>query len=406
MDKIQELKYRFASDTSYRFADMPINDIEQFIDDFNYTGINATITQSKYAKRAGLTQLKTIMPIIEHIIAPIEKAFYDSVCGIYSPIPHSDTIKPEQYRRIQSDQPIPFTKTIQHNNHRTKENILHLGTYTRCICAETGISFAVALPNPLHITFTLLHPFAFYPNVIAEIKECQKTGYPVSSFDSQALAGMLITILKHKGYAVCRDYVAANARLRQVNRKSLTWALSYFHKATMRQNLPQINLLADGNPTTQLIGFIQICKGEDSSLQAHHVFQTKEKKITARVFQTEHAKESAELRNDIKSCRSILERIQKDNTHVSDTLYTQIDQRISKIAVMNDTAKENLIADIIGAFGDTANTKALALIIRANDMTATQKELLSFSMEIEKDLEGFKTNKKPISFAELMGKVK
>ena len=401
----QELKFRFSDDKDYRFIDVSVDEIVELIEDFNYDKVNNLLANSKYAKRAGLTALKPVHPIIEHIAKPIDKAFYDSVCGVYSPIPHAETIALEHYKRIRSDSPLENVIIKRINNAKTKNNLIHLGTYTRCICSETGISFAVALPSPIDTTMSMLHPFAFHNNVVTFIKQYQKAGIPIAQLDEQALAGMLITILKHKGYASCRDYVAANLRLRTINKKSLTWALTYFYRAAIRENLPQINLLAQGNPTTQLIGFIQICRGEDTTLQAHHALASKQKVIKARVFQTEQDKEAAQLRNDVKSCLDILEQLEKINPHVSETLFTAFTQRIRKLAVYNDGAKETLIVELIGAFGENIQTKQLELIIRQNDMTATQKELLSFSQEIAKEIAIYENKpKEKLDFNSLMGR--
>ncbi len=402
----QEVKFRFSDDKDYRFIDTSFDGIKDLINDFNYNEINNLINNNKYAKRAGLQPLKPVYPIIEHIAKPLDKAFYDSVCGIYTPIPHADTIALEQYRRIEAEQVIPYTSTKTINSFKRKENILHLATHTRCVCAETGITFAVQLPNPLHISFSMLHPYAFYNNVVQEIKTYQKNGIPISGIESQALAGMLITILKHKGYAICRDYMAANLRLRTINKKSLTWALAYFYRAAIRENMPQINLLAEGNPTTQLIGFIQICRGEDMELQAHHAMEKKQAVVKAKVYQTAEAKEAASLKNDVKVCIELLERIADYNDTVSDEMITAFTHRIRKLAILNDAAKEVLIADLIGAFGENAQIKQLELIIRTNEMTATQKELLTFSQTIAKELDEFKNEKSTgkIDFATLMGK--
>lgn len=412
-NNLQEMKFRFSDDVTYRFIDADIDELLQVIDDFNYNKINDIINNSKYADKhkhnghKSLTPIKPVKPIVEHIIQSVPKAFYDCVAGIYSPIPHADTIPLEAYARIKPEQVIKHTHVKRINHFKQKENILHLGTHTRCICAETGISFGVALPSPLDTSMTMLHPFAFYNNVQHFIKQYQRNGIPLSGIDSQALAGMLITTLKHKGYAICRDYVAANLRLRTINKKSLTWALAYFYRASIRDNLPQINLLAEGNPTTQLIGFVQICRGEDITLQAHHALAPKQDKIKAKVYQTEHAKEAAILRNDVKVCLDLMETLQANNpTIITDQLITAFEQRVRKLAIMNDAAKEILIADIIGCFGENSQTKQMELIIRSNDMTATQKELLTFSMEIAKEIAEFKQEKTStkLSFAALRGK--
>lgn len=414
MDNLQdtqqhEMKLRFADDIDYRQIDIGhINSVQALIDDFNYTAINSLLSHSKYIKRAGIQPLKPIYPIIEHVIKPIPQAFIDCIVGPYSSIPHAETIPLEAYRRIQSEQPVQYTKTVKVNQTKTKENTLHLGTHTRCLCAETGISFGVALPSPLDTSMTLLHPFAFHANVVSFIKQYQKHGIPLAQLDSAALAGMLITILKHKGYASCRDYIAANARLSRVNKKSLTWALAYFYRAHPRQHLPQFNLLAEGNPTTQLIGFIQICKGEDTTVQALHLVEKKQATVKAKVYQTAEKKEAAELKNDVRTCIDLLEKLCENNSTVSDELRIVFEQRIRKLAIYTDQAKEILITDLIGAFGENTATKQLELIIRTNDMTATQKELLTFSMEVAKEIGEFQTEKKKekIDFAALMGRKK
>lgn len=333
----------------------------------------------------------------------------------YCPLPILDAIPLEQYKRIKEDKLFKPLAIRFHNNIKTPANIAHLGTHTRCICTETGISFAVSLPSPLHTTMTLLHPFAFYANVQTFIKDYQRKGIPINGLDNQVIAGMLITVLKHKGFGIARDYVKANLRLREINKRTLTWCLAFFRRCEGRYNQPQMNLEAQGNPTTQLLQFVQILKGEDDTVQALHIIEDKQKRVKAKVYQTKEDEEAAKLKNDIHVLLNFLERIQKSNPvwSLNDTLFTSFEQRIRKLAIYNDNAKEQLIADIMGSFGENENTKGMEVIIRANDMTELQKGIFSFSMELERDLEEFKgkqvgDSKKPIKidFDILMGRKK
>jgi hypothetical protein len=317
-------------------------------------------------------------------------------------MPELDTIPYEHYRRIPDEKPNAYTKTITHQSFKLKRNILHLATHTRCSCEETGISFAVALPSPISTSMIMLHPFAFHNNVVTFIKGYQKTGITIASLDSSVIAGMLITLLKHKQYTQCRDYIKANQRLRRVNKKTLCYVLTYFYRANIRYNQPQIDLLEDCEPTQQLNTFLKICRGEDATVQAHHMQAVKERTVSAKVYQTAEDKQGAILKQDIKSCKVLLERIRKDRPDVSFSLYENFNNKISKLGIMTDTAKQQLIDDLYGTFTENDTTKALHLVILSSDTSEIQNDLLTFTMEVQKDIKDYKREK--LDLAVLMGR--
>lgn len=308
------------------------------------------------------------------------------------------------YYRIQTERAIAYARKQHYNSKAPK--VLRLNTHTLCTCPETGIQFSVALPSPLSSNMPLLHPLWTFSNCEAYIKAYQRIGEPIAKFDAQVLAGLLITILRHKGFSVCRDAFAANKRLRLVNKKTLTQAISYFMRSQKRDKQPQFNLLADCEPTEQLLGFMSICKGEDESITVHHMLVEKTHTIKARVYSTDQEKEYAQVRTDIKDCLHVLSCIAKDKSiDISEQAVKAFEYRIKALATMSDNAKQKLADDITSVCSeDNQYNKAIRLLIFSTSTNALQKDLLSFSQELDSELTEWKAGK--VDFMALLKQVK
>lgn len=324
------------------------------------------------------------------------------------------TIALPRYSKIESDTVIPYDDVAIVSQMAVKRNRLHLGTHTRCVCEETGIVFGVELPNPLDTTLTLLHPYAFYSNVDKIIRNYQRHGLRFDMLEQQVLAGMLITVLAHKKLSVCYDAVKANENLRQVETTALVTALGYFNFLQNTEHLPQINLLdsdwhTSGSWTTsKLLSYISICKGTDNDVKALHAHEKKTGKIqakrwcpvhqsepcqcgsdtTTKVPQTEQAKQEIILKQDNRTMGQLLERLELTNPHVSKATYKLFKSRLPKVAVMTGKAKEQFIEELYDVFDCEENIKtlaALAFTIRSVNTDEIQKDLLTFTQELEQE---------------------
>lgn len=312
-----------------------------------------------------------------HCWLTAHKAQFD----FYQVIPHGQTIKPEQYKRIESDRP------IKHNGFKSVakqwEPALKLSTHTLCVCEETGIEFAVELPHPTYAGFTMLHPFAIWDNVKDFIKTYQKHGLPFGKLENQVLAGMLLTTLKHKQFLASRNYVLVNQRIRQCNKNTLISALNYFHRASSRIGLPMINLEAEGSPDFQIIQYMKICRGEDETVQVHHIQESKRNKISVKVYQTASQRQTAEIKQETKSALFLLEKLHKAMPEVKQVAVSQIKERLQRLAVLSDKGKDALVKDVRNLFHGHELADTLSLLILSIDNSAIAADALSFSQEFE-----------------------
>jgi hypothetical protein len=295
---------------------------------------------------------------------------------------------------FQASPTIPIYKTII--KHKTLiETSLHLHTHIECVCQDTGIIWAASLPCPMPFKAEMTHPLATLGNVERFIQAYQRTGQPVSALHENVLAGMLITLLRYKNWMYCRDSVKANHRLQTVNKKSLTYAISYFYNAEARVEkitpLPIINLLENSQEdiTQQLLSFINICKGKDNTIELRHIQPSKKNpSVNVYVRTSKAAQESVTLRKTIKTINSTISSWfdKTQATAIQKQQYTTIYQQVKMLGVITDEQKTILVQDIKTLFNDTIETQAIAtLIIKKANTDVIQNDLLSFSAIIHKE---------------------
>lgn len=315
---------------------------------------------------------------------------------------HNDlTIAPEKYTFEKTEEPVKHSKI----NYYDLNNIHPLTIYnhTRITCAETGITYLISLPTPFDTEFRLVHPFAEFDNVRKFIRKYQRHGLPLGKIDHSTLAGLIITILRHKGYAAdCKDWVVCNLRLQKINRKTLIFSLGFFFRLPDNFHNPRINLSEDIDPTGQILSYMKILRGEDESVQILHYKEKQERKFSARVYQTEDDKEAAMLRESIKSCRTLLDKLRKNHPEVLPETYETLGKSIAKLGWLPDEGKEKLINEFTITFGECDETIAISRIIQAHETSAIARELLTFSQEIEK-AENQIVPAKDLDFKTLMG---
>jgi hypothetical protein len=220
------------------------------------------------------------------------------------------------------------------------------------------------------------------------IWEYQKSGMPIAKLDASALAGMLITVMREKDFAYCREPIEANKRIARINKKTLTYALNYFFKASSRAGNPAFSLdsfSVNGlSATEQLIGYITVCKGEDTTLQTHHMLEHKYKTVRGKILVNQDDKEAAQLKLDVKSCRDMLEKMSIAKP-ISKELYHSLDLRIKGIGYLTQAGKDKLTEEFYTLFGESDTTNAFFYIVNSNQTGTISKELLSFSQEIHNE---------------------
>jgi hypothetical protein len=262
------------------------------------------------------------------------------------------------------------------------------------------------MPCPVGVSVELIHPFAFLDNIGKVIKSYQRHSTPFIDVPATAIAGMLITVLKQKGWAECRDNVKANERLQACNKKVLIYCLNYFYKNEKRiqgiTTLPMLNLLAEGNITQQLLGFIQICKGEDTSIEAQHIMEIKTRKIVAVIHTDKQKQETAYLQQAGKELKKLMEILQKRNSSVSKQIFEIINQRLRSITTMTEQAKLNLCTKINDVFGENDITNKINSIVFTTKTEHIDNDLLTFSMSLQEEKNDWESNK--AKMMQLLGK--
>lgn len=288
-----------------------------------------------------------------------------------------NTVPYPRYSRISSKRVNEYRAITYHTRARPRN--LHINSVTYATCVETGIHCSVDMPSPIGVNLEWMHPLALFRNVESLIEAYQKTGRPLVALAPEVLAGILITIMKHKDFTKCEDGPAANARLRLIGKETLVYAINYFFKASSRRGLPRLALYSkdgiyQGHPTEQMLQYIKICQGEDESLVIEAMQEKKKVKIKARSHKTQEEKEYAQAQEDIKACEALLERRAKGSS-INSASIESLGKRIKRLAVLNTTERDKLVADIKSILGDNDDTHSMALIILSVDTTEIEKSL-------------------------------
>lgn len=289
----------------------------------------------------------------------------------------------------------------QHSSEKTIKGIvgiyppLVLNTHTTVVCPETGIPFALELPSPLGTGLTMSHPFSRHENVVSFLKSYQRHGKPLGVLSKEVLAGMLMVILKHKGFTTIKPGTGllVNSHLSQANKAILINALNYFFHRPNCQGYPQINLMDGGMIDFRLVQYMQICRDEDITVQVHYMKERKEGKAKVKVYQTIEAKEHAEVKGGVKTAKVILESLRKDRPGHSGEMFEKLEQEFDSIMFATEKHKEFLCKNLEVTFGTCDAVKSLQLIIKSVDSDAIESDLFSFTQTVEREIEEFKGKK-------------
>lgn len=295
------------------------------------------------------------------------------------------------------------------------------------ICNQTGISYAVRLPVPSKLLLDTIHPLAIYGNVETVIQSYFKSGIKLETeLQPQVLAGMLITTLRHKDMLVCKDIKKGNLFLQQATGATLSYALRYFYNLPSGQYKPRLSLnLEDSNevlenmwkvPLTELqkqsqeaeifiLNFIRACKGE--SVQDRNIIPASDRvsgntKVHAKVY-TDTVRQSGKMVKVLKQdAVSLLKQLPVDGMEVSLTV-SWLSGQLSMLAFLSDKARKETAAKILGTWQSNEVAMKLAQLVQGATTKAIEDDLLSFSQQIEQDLNRHKAQKQQfVDFASLI----
>jgi hypothetical protein len=390
------LTYRLKGESKTVNLIASMQEIEQFIDDM--TGLS-TINRVN-------NSLQSFRPKALNPSLKPEKIVFSDPFIERQVFPVQTEINSTKYRMIKDPVKVKHSKTVPFNGVKNIVPPLVLNTETMCMCAQTGISFSVFLPSPIGTGFTLTHPFVHYSNVVEFISSYQKHGKDMGGLESQVLAGMLITVGRHKGYIQAKNSILANSNLQSCSNALLLRALNYFyHKGNNNGFYPILSLDNLSDPSFAILQHIKICEGEDTSLTIR-TLSTAKKTLRARIYTDKNKQQFTQANADIKSAKHILEGLRKKfKEEVSAAVFENIETQLDGIIFVTEKRKKEICQFIWDVFNGDEGAKSIIILLRSIETDAVESDLLTMSME--KEIQEWKENKtEKMSLKELLAKQK
>ena len=409
------LSYRFAGDKEYRTLEAQQSDINDFLNDFSWHGVNDLFARSKYIKRSKIKALQPNDSFIEYFISGSIK---DAVRLAQAKMPQA---QPNQPKRKTLALQTQVTEVL-----RQKRNLEHDACFVRLhefvtvTCTETGISFSCQLPVPDKLNLEVLHPLSFYSNVQETIRAYSKKGiYLETELTAQVLAGMLLTILRHKKLIVCRDYVKANLCLQKIKVENLSFSVRFFNSLPSAVSLPQLHLIPEAlydfynapisltkeqiiadRTEIMLHNFIKVCKGdtEGETRIAGTILKTRNEKSNAkvRIYGGNADIEHRQATGREKLGKQILVKLQTKYPvpFHSQVFYDMLYSKLDAFMYLGTEKRIEISRQIIESFGEDKLGKELANIFATTKTETMELSLSSFSHELESDLGEWKGQKR------------
>lgn len=292
-------------------------------------------------------------------------------------------------------------------------------------CEETGISFTCRLPIPAQsqaapaANLSTLHPLSSFIVVEDVIRRYYKTGIRLEAeLDSQVLAGMLITILKHKGLLFCKDYVKANLYLQAATPATLSYAVRYFHnlpstlgmvglalnledRQVIRNILKRSGLSeqqqAQQQAEVQLLNYMKAVKGE-SYTDDPAIAQPKPKdKAKVRLYSDPVVSQSKNVKAKMQQASLLLSKLDKS---AHPMLFELLRTSIKNLVFLSDKVKQDVAQRLVTAFPGNDQAFELSRIFADIATDKLEDDLLTFTQQIEHDKQPAKKTK--LSFAALI----
>lgn len=392
------LTYRLKNETVTSSLIGSMSEIEQFIDDItglsSIQRVNAMIeTFRPRALNPALRPQKIIFsdPFIERQVFPVQTE-----------------VNSVKYRMTKEIVAKRHTDTIRNTGIKGIYPPLILNTHTMCMCAQTGISFAVEMSSPIGTAFSLSHPFVHFSNVAEWIGAHQKHGRGLEEVAAQELAGALLTVGRHKGYLQAKNAILTNSNLQTCSSALLIRALNYYyHRPTNNGFFPILSLDNLSDPSFSILRHIKICQGEDTSLTVR-TLSTGKKTIRARIYTDKNKQQFTQAKADIKSAKHVLEGLRKKfKAEVSAAVFENIETQLDGIFFVTEERKKEICQFIWDVFNGDEGAKSIIILLRSIETDAVESDLLTMSMEKEiADWKEGKQEEKKLSLKELLAKQK
>lgn len=315
---------------------------------------------------------------------------------------------------------IPLTKAITTKPRKldTTPNAVSIELYPECwvTCEETGISYKAQLPVPEDINFPIVSHLAWYSNVHEVLRGFEKKGIPIERvLEPQVLAGILITILRHKGLlGHCKDVAKANAYLRLASKETLGKVVRWFYHRASVNGMPHFNPDAADTPElyyqlkhsdmtdaekratlaeNQLIMYMKACRGDTDTvdtaeIKRNEVRRIEKAKAQSKIKVHEMVKqEVVNLKKQEKEAKTLLQKLVSKYPGEHTQLLNFAKMNIGMLGYMADDKRIQFAKRITETFVGDQDALELAGIFNSIRTEAIQDDLLTFTQTIAKEKE-------------------
>jgi len=308
------------------------------------------------------------------------------------------------------------TKNVKHRkrNREHEQAYIVLHEEATITCEETGISFVCRLPVPATsqaakaINLSILHPLAFFDNVQAVLRQYYKTGIRLErELEPQVLAGMLLTIWKHKNLLICKDYARANMFLSAATKQTLSFAVRYYHNLPSTLMMPAISLYLDDSAVIKsvlrnvplsslqkaqqeaelfILNYIKACRGESQTDEVGHIKPAKQS-AKVKLYSDPSLQQHKLVKSKATQAIELLDTITKAQADKSahSLLFVIIRQNIKMLTYLSDKAKADLAHKIVTTFPNNNDALTLSRIFADIVTDKIEDDLLSFTQELTRN---------------------
>lgn len=325
-------------------------------------------------------------------------------------------------------------KVTKRNNTQHKEAGLTLYTDVSVTCEETGITHKVNLPVPGNFNYPVMSPLASYQTVQDVLRSYSEKGWQIEKvLEPQMLAGMLITILRHKQLLIhCKDPAKANAYLRAARQETLAWAIRWFNARNSVLGMPKLSLEIADNLTlysqldyrdimesekrtylaeNTIIQYLKACRGdsgtEDTSIQRAIDAKAKAKvKGKVKVYTDNVVKEVKQVEKGEKEAKVLLAKLISEYPGQHSIFFNSVKANIGILAFMSDDKRTSFAARIKETLIGNPTAQELANIFAHTSTDAIEDDLLSFTHQFEKERDDYIASKGTKTKVDFLSKLK
>lgn len=287
----------------------------------------------------------------------------------------------------------------QHTQHSAIK--IFLANETAITCRETGISASIKLGSQYGTHLEWLHPFSIYENVNRQLRQVRAFGkLPHQHFNRNELAGILISVLKHRKLLRAKDFISANLYLQKASDHTLSLLINFAESLSgnSEARLPSLSLLdvrvssgaADyvlsenlgkTHAEIQLLNWRRDVIAAQENFSRSKTAPQERKAKSVKVYKTDktaqEAKEFQETKSKETKLLGILKERYKGQQGYSGIL-TKIGFNIETAKFLTKPTRQNAAAEIRSKFPQSDKEAwELAALIAGMETSELEKDLLS-----------------------------